>query len=94
MIVMENSTPILGYRMAFEWLADLNPLQYPTHAVSWSYSILNSTSYCRVYIYVTEYPVSSVVITSFDVKLGIEREFSMPDLTLNRIIEAGCYQRS
>jgi hypothetical protein len=43
---------------------------------------------------VAEDPVSSVVIASFDVKLGIEREFSVPDLALDGIIKAGCYQRS
>ncbi|XP_057365618.1 uncharacterized protein LOC130686493 [Daphnia carinata] len=35
-----------------------------------------------------QYPVSSVVITSFDVKLGIEWEFSIPNLTLDGIVEA------
>jgi hypothetical protein len=58
------------------------------------YNKKKTTKFDCVSIYVAEDPVSSVVITSFDVKLGIEWEFSVPDLALDGIIEAGCYQRS
>ena len=85
--------------MTFGWLTDLTLLQYPTarHTMNWKVSFIikkTTTKFDCVSIYVAEDPVSSVVITSFDVKLGIEWEFSVPDLTLDGIIEAGCYQRS
>jgi hypothetical protein len=80
--------------MAFEWLADLTLLQYPTRHTSWKIIFIIKNKVDCVSIYVAEDPVSSVVIASFDVKLGIEWEFSVPDLSLDGIIEAGCYQWS
>lgn len=44
--------------------------------------------------YVAKHPVGSVVIASFDVKLGVERKVPVPDLTLHGIVETSGYQRS